>query len=1123
MELTDLVHEFSRASVKRAASYVLSGEVLITEHGPDLVKAIVRGGAPYDIELRIERRRLSLSCDCPSFFSYGPCKHLWATLMVAERQGILRQMSPFDHVDAHGDDRDDGDYWEDEVVALMRQQASELAAVLEPELSRIQKAFVEARGAAASVPRAMPTKPPEWKALLASARRAAPVAEYQSHFRAGELAYVVDVERTMAGRLTIFVLERTPKKKGGFTKPRAPSIPHTDLPTLVDERDRRALPLLQAAGTLAGAANHTAYSASYRYGYVQLFSTEVSIPLTMADTVLPALVATGRFFVRAARDADLVPAAWDGDPPWEFLLRMKRRDDGSGTDVGGALRRGDEVVDLAQPLVVTAEGWVVFQGRVGRLRHFGAFGLIILLRKTQAIAVPTGEERAFLAELLAQPGVPRLELPADLALPQILAKPTPELRFEKADGELRSAAVDSLRAALSFSYEGRSIPAADPRQAVAFAEEKSGGGCIIQRDRDAEALAQGRLNELGFRSADRSDRDPRSKWFVIAPGAMPGAVRALISGGWYVEADGKPHRVAERFEVSVHSGIDWFDLTATANFGDATAALPELLRALRKGQNTVVLSDGSVGMLPEEWLKKYGVLASLGTVEGERLRFRRSQAGLLDALLATQPEVSIDDTFARARDELRRFNGVAPESAPRGFKGQLRPYQEAGLGWLSFLQRFGFGGCLADDMGLGKTIQVLAMLEGRRGQAKRPSLAVVPKSLVWNWQQEAARFTPRLRVKSHVGPDRARDAGKLAGTDLVVTTYGTLRADALLLGQMEFDCVILDEAQAIKNGASESAKAARLLRGQHRLALSGTPVENHIGELWSLFEFLNPGMLGAASAFEGATKRGRPSPETVGVLARALRPFILRRTKDRVAQELPPKHEETILCELESPQRKLYNELLDHYRANLLGRVERDGVGKAKIQVLEALLRLRQAACHPGLIDKKRADEPCAKLDVLLPRLDEVCAAGRKALVFSQDILRKRLDREKISYAYLDGDVTIKERAARVTRFQEDPGCQVFLISLKAGGMGLNLTAAEYVFVLDPWWNPAVEAQAVDRAHRIGQAKHVFVYRLLCGGTVEEKVAALQESKRNLAESIITTSESLIRDLDRQTLEMLLS
>jgi SNF2 family DNA or RNA helicase len=263
----------------------------------------------------------------------------------------------------------------------------------------------------------------------------------------------------------------------------------------------------------------------------------------------------------------------------------------------------------------------------------------------------------------------------------------------------------------------------------------------------------------------------------------------------------------------------------------------------------------------------------------------------------------------------------------------------------------------------------------------------------------------------------------------------------------------------------------------------------------------------------------------VALLARALRPFILRRTKEAVAPELPPKHEETILCELEPEQRRLYQELREHYRASLLGRIEEQGLAKAKLHVLEALLRLRQAACHPGLIDRKRANEPSAKLEVLLPRLLELREEGHKALVFSQftsflALVRAALDTAKVSYEYLDGKT--RDREKHVARFQTDPGCGLFLISLKAGGVGLNLTAADYVFVLDPWWNPAVEAQAVDRAHRIGQAKRVFVYRLLAKETVEEKVAALQASKRGLAESIITGDNSLLRDLDRETLEDLL-
>jgi SNF2 family DNA or RNA helicase len=338
---------------------------------------------------------------------------------------------------------------------------------------------------------------------------------------------------------------------------------------------------------------------------------------------------------------------------------------------------------------------------------------------------------------------------------------------------------------------------------------------------------------------------------------------------------------------------------------------------------------------------------------------------------------------------------------------------------------------------------------------------------------------------------------------------------------------VLDEAQAIKNSDTESSKAARLLRGKNRLALSGTPVENHMGELWSLFEFLNPGMLGAASVFKLAGAGSRNADEeTRRMLALALRPFILRRTKEQVARELPPKTEQTVYCELEPEQRKLYDELRNHYRASLLGRIATDGIAKSKMQVLEALLRLRQAACHPGLVDPIRRAEGSAKVDTLVDQLGEVLDEGHKALVFSQfttllSIVRDRLDQAGVTYEYLDGKT--RDRRERVERFQNDPSCKLFLVSLKAGGLGLNLTAAEYVFLLDPWWNPAVEAQAVDRAHRIGQTRNVFAYRLIARDTVEEKVLELQSSKRDLAAAIIQADSSLIRSLKREDLELLLS
>ena len=351
----------------------------------------------------------------------------------------------------------------------------------------------------------------------------------------------------------------------------------------------------------------------------------------------------------------------------------------------------------------------------------------------------------------------------------------------------------------------------------------------------------------------------------------------------------------------------------------------------------------------------------------------------------------------------------------------------------------------------------------------------------------------------------ARDVASFADYDLVLVTYGTLRRDAPLLAETEFDYVILDEAQAIKNSTTETAKASRLLRAKYRLAMSGTPVENRIAELWSLFEFLNPGMLGAARVFKtlGSGEEGE-SGRTL--IARAVRPFILRRTKEEVAPELPEKLEQTIYVELEPKERKRYDELRDHYRAALLGRIDQDGIAKSKIQILEALLRLRQAACHSGLLDESRAAESSSKFDLLVPQLAEIVAEGHKALVFSQftsllALLKPQLDREKIVYEYLDGQT--RDREERVTRFQTDPGCGVFLISLKAGGLGLNLTAADYVYLLDPWWNPAVEAQATDRAHRIGQDKTVFVYKMIASGTVEEKMIELQAKKRALYEGVL--------------------
>ena len=543
----------------------------------------------------------------------------------------------------------------------------------------------------------------------------------------------------------------------------------------------------------------------------------------------------------------------------------------------------------------------------------------------------------------------------------------------------------------------------------------------------------------------------------------------------------------------------------------------------------IKLPDGSRALVPTEIDPKLARLVDMGDTEGDTVQFRSCQALLIDALLGERERVSTDGDYRKLRDRLRQFDGIKPAREPRGFQGRLREYQKLGLGWLIALQKMGLGGCLADDMGLGKTIQVLALLQhrklGRRSGKRLPSLVVVPKSLVFNWIDEAARFTPRLKVLNYTGSDRKRHQKSFSDYDAIVTTYGIVRRDIDRLKDIEFDYVVLDEATAIKNANSQNAKAVRILPSKHRLAMTGTPVENHLGELWSLFQFLNPGLLGQATAFRSIAKQ-QADDETLQWLRRAVAPYILRRTKEEVLTDLPPKVEQTIACELSPKERRQYDELKRYYQSLLDKRIKDKGLNRAKIQVLEALLRLRQASCHPGLIDRAQANSSSAKIEVLLEQLEEVTSENHKALVFSQftsmlGIVRRHLDKRGIAYEYLDGRT--RDRKSKVERFQNDAECPVFLISLKAGGHGLNLTAADYVFILDPWWNPAVEAQAVDRAHRIGQEKRVFAYRLIAKDTVEEKVVELQEQKRELAEAIVASNGSLMSRLTAEDLQLLLS
>lgn len=669
---------------------------------------------------------------------------------------------------------------------------------------------------------------------------------------------------------------------------------------------------------------------------------------------------------------------------------------------------------------------------------------------------------------------------------------------------------------------------------VSVSVEQNGNDYTFHRvnrdlDRERQVISQLKTMGLDLKHAKATlDKGEAFSWISFTSGKLEELGVKLQQNQ---KAEKRYFIGPSNISIEVRENIDWFDIFATVKFGQYEIPFQTIRKHIVRKQREITLPNGEVAVIPEAWFTEYSELfnfAEEGKSDGSAISLRKHHLALVRELGSSDLATV---TLSRKLERLREFEEIEDFPAPSLFKGTLRPYQKAGFNWLRFLNSYNFGGCLADDMGLGKTVQTLAMLQAVKEEqngSTGTSLLVMPTSLIYNWEMEAIKFTPDLKVLNYTGTQRDKDVEKFAEYDLVLTSYGLVRQDIELLEKFYFNYIILDESQAIKNPTSNIAKAVKQLQSKHKLILTGTPVENTTLDLWSQMSFINPGLLGNQSFFKNEFLNPiekKNDQKKIQKLYTIIKPFILRRKKNQVATELPDKIENLKYCTMTAMQEEEYETAKSFFRNKIMEQIESSGVNKSQMLLLQGLTKLRQIANHPKLVDPDYGGDS-GKMEDVTHMLATAVGEDHKILVFSQFVkhlalFETYLKENRITYCYLDGST--KDRQAQVERFQNDPSVKVFLISLKAGGLGLNLTKADYVFLLDPWWNPAVEAQAVDRAHRIGQENRVFTYKFITKNTVEEKILSLQQSKMKLATELISTEESFVKNLSKEDIENLLT
>ncbi len=791
---------------------------------------------------------------------------------------------------------------------------------------------------------------------------------------------------------------------------------------------------------------------------------------------------------------------------------------------------GAEVLDFKDVEVLNA-GMLLFQDTVYPLNALTSIPIIESLLPDGKKTIPGAEWPQFLEqEMMQWRQLLEVDFAAEIIAHTDAVKPALRLYLQERD--------KMLVLIPAFVYEGLEI------------KWGYNGDVVVPLDGRISLIHRHQKTEDDFteliRTLHSEMKEAEDDHFFYLPGDE------VLAGQWFfrfVDAM-KEHHVAilglndlKRLRIStyrpetkvqVSSSIDWFDTRVDVTFGEQKVSIADVKKALAQRQNYVQLADGSIGLLPDEWLKKYSLLIKMGESKDGKLRLKKFHFSVLDNLLAEVDEQAILDELEEKKGNLadiieNDYSNLAP---PVQLKAELRPYQQAGFQWLAFLREAGWGGILADDMGLGKTVQTLSFFQQYFNEEPDAKFLVIcPTTLMYNWEAEIKKFTPELLHFIHHGPKRTNTVRTFNDYQVIITTYGTMRSDIKMLKDFEFDYVVLDESQAIKNPQSQVAKASLLLHAKNRLALSGTPVQNNTFDLYAQMNFLNPGMLGSREFFmnEFATPIDKFGEDEIKAQLKKLTyPFMLRRTKEQVARDLPAKTTTVLYCEMGADQRKIYNAYRTTYKDQILGMIDERGIERSQMHILSGLTKLRQICDSPAILneDEKFPNHSIKQEELMREILENV--GNHKALVFSQflgmlALIRKELEAQNIPYSYFDGSTSSTDREKAIQEFQNNEECRVFLISLKAGGVGLNLTAADYVYIVDPWWNPAVEQQAIDRTHRIGQTKNIFAYRLICKDTIEEKMLLLQERKRALASDLVVDDTAFLKKLTRDDIAFLLS